>query len=110
MTLTNTQSVILIIIIALGTLITRFLPFVFFPERKETPKYIIYLGKVLPYSAIGLLVVYCLKNVSFIQSPFGIPQIIAVLCVVAIHLWKSNTLLSIGIGTIVYIFLVQVVF
>lgn len=110
MTLTNTQSLILITTIVAGTLITRFLPFIFFPENKKTPRFIIYLGKVLPYASIGLLVVYCLKNISFMQSPFGIPEIIAVLCVIAVHLWKSNTLLSIGSGTIVYIILIQVVF
>lgn len=110
MILTNTQSLILIGLIALGTQITRALPFILFPESKETPRYIIYLGKVLPYAAMGLLVVYCIKNVSFLSSPYGLPEAIAVLCVVLLHLWKKNTLLSIGGGTVVYMVLVQLIF
>lgn len=110
MVLTTTQSLILIAVIAVATHITRGIPFILFPENKETPRYILYLGKVLPYSAIGLLVVYCLKNVSFISSPYGIPEAIAVFCVVVLHLWKNNTLLSIGIGTAVYMVLVQLIF
>jgi branched-subunit amino acid transport protein AzlD len=110
MVLTTTQSLVLIAVIAVATQITRGLPFILFPKNKETPRYILYLGKVLPYSAIGLLVVYCLKNVSFISSPYGIPEAIAVFCVVVLHLWKNNTLLSIGIGTAVYMVLVQLIF
>lgn len=110
MVLTTTQSLVIIAVIALATHITRGLPFILFPENKETPKYILYLGKVLPYSAMGLLVVYCLRNVSFIASPYGLPEAIAVLCVVVLHLWKNNTLLSIGVGTAVYMVLVQLIF
>lgn len=110
MVLTSTQSLILIGLIALGTQITRALPFILFPESKETPGYIIYLGKVLPYAAMGLLVVYCLKNVSLLVSPYGLPEAIAILCVAVLHLWKNNTLLSIGTGTVVYMVLVQLIF
>ncbi|NLE23981.1 MAG: branched-chain amino acid transporter AzlD [Clostridiaceae bacterium] len=110
MVLTNTQSLILIGLIVLGTQITRALPFILFPESKETPRYIIYLGKVLPYAAMGLLVVYCLKNVSLLVSPYGLPEAIAILCVAVLHLWKNNTLLSIGTGTVVYMALVQLIF
>lgn len=110
MILTNTQSLILIGLIALGTQITRALPFILFPESKETPRYIIYLGKVLPYAAMGLLVVYCLKNVSFLVNPYGLPEAIAIFCVAILHLWKNNTLLSIGGGTVVYMVLVQLIF
>jgi len=110
MTLTTSQSLLIIAVIALATHITRGLPFILFPENKETPRYILYLGKVLPYSAMGLLVVYCLKNISFASSPYGIPEAIAVLCVALLHLWKNNTLLSIGVGTAVYMILVQLVF
>ncbi len=109
MAMTNTQALILIAVIAIATQLTRILPFILFPENKETPRYILYLGKVLPYSAIGLLVVYCLKNVSLLSSPFGIPEAIAVLCVAILHLWKNNTLLSIGMGTVIYMLLVQVI-
>lgn len=110
MVLTNTQSLILIGLIVLGTQITRALPFILFPESKETPRYIIYLGKVLPYAAMGLLVVYCLKNVSLLVSPYGLPEAIAILCVAVLHLWKNNTLLSIGTGTVVHMVLVQLIF
>ncbi len=110
MVLTTTQSLVLIAVIAVATHITRGIPFILFPENKETPRYILYLGKVLPYSAMGLLVVYCLRNVSFISSPYGIPEALAVLCVAALHLWKNNTLLSIGFGTAVYMVLVQLIF
>lgn len=110
MTMTNTQALILIAVIAIATQLTRALPFILFPENKKTPRYILYLGKVLPYSAIGLLVVYCLKNVSFLSSPYGIPEAIAVLCVAVLHLWKNNTLLSIGGGTVVYMILIQLAF
>jgi len=107
MDLTASQALVLIAVIALATHITRGLPFNLFAENKETPEYVLYLGKVLPYSAIGLLMVYCLKNVSFVSSPYGIPEAIAVLCVAFLHLWKNNTLLSIGVGTVVYMILVQ---
>lgn len=110
MAMTDTQALIMIAVIAIATQLTRALPFILFPENKKTPDYILYLGKVLPYAAMGLLVVYCLKNVSFISSPFGIPEIIAVLCVAVLHLWKNNTLLSIAGGTAVYMILVQLVF
>lgn len=110
MAMTNTQAFILVAVIALATQLTRALPFILFPENKKTPRYILYLGKVLPYAAMGLLVIYCLKNVSFLSSPYGIPEAIAVLCVAVLHLWKNNSLLSIGGGTVVYMILLQLVF
>lgn len=110
MTLSSFETFLTIAVIALGTLLTRVLPFVLFPDNKKSPAYINYLGKVLPYPVMGLLVVYCLKNVSLVQSPHGIPEAIAIICVVLLHLWKNNTLLSTGIGTAVYMVLVQGVF
>jgi len=110
MTLTFSQALITIMLIALGTLITRALPFLLFPENKKTPEYIQYLGKVLPYVVIGLLVIYCLKSVTVLSAPYGLPEAIAILCVVLLHLWKKNTLLSIGAGTLIYMVLVQKVF
>lgn len=104
------QSLILISIFALGTILTRVLPFILFPNNKETPKYVLYLGNVLPFSAIGLLIVYCLKNVSVISFPYGIPEGISIMCIVVLHLWKNNVLLSIGGGTLIYMALVQFVF
>lgn len=110
MHLTNSQILITIIAIALGTMITRFLPFVLFPENKKTPKIVMYLGNVLPPAMMGLLVVYCLKSVSVVKAPHGIPELAAILVIVILHKWKSNVLLSIGFGTIVYMLLVQGVF
>jgi len=110
MFLTPIQTLIMIGAIALGTMVTRFLPFILFPDNREVPSFVIYLGKVLPYSAIGLLVVYCLKGVSVTTAPFALPEIISIACIIALHLWKNNTLLSIGVGTVVYMVLVQFVF
>lgn len=104
------QMLITIGMVTLGTIITRFLPFVIFPPSRKTPGYITFLGRVLPYSVIGLLVVYCLKDVRLTSSPFGIPEAIAIVCIVSLEYWKSNVLLSIGIGTVVYMLLVQLVF
>lgn len=103
-----THSFWLVVIVAFVTIGLRFLPFVVF--RKDTPKVILYLGKVLPYAIMAMLVVYTLKNVSFVDGNYGIPEIIAVLLVVLLHKWKHNTLLSILVGTVAYMFLVQVVF
>lgn len=104
------HAVILIAIMSLVTIAIRFFPFFVFGGKKETPEYISYLGRVLPYAIMAMLVVYCLKEVSFLTSPFGIPELIGVFLVVLVHKWKHNTLLSIGIGTICYMVLIQVVF
>jgi branched-subunit amino acid transport protein AzlD len=110
MTLTPIQAIIIICMVAVGTMITRFLPFILFKDSKTNNSYIGYLGQVLPYAAIGLLVVYCLKSVSFSSAANWIPEAIAIICIVALHYWKENTLLSIGAGTVIYMVLVQVVF
>ena len=110
MTLTSIQTFFIICIVAIGTMITRFLPFILFKGTKSNNSYINYLGQVLPYSAIGLLVVYCLRNVDFKAPTYGIPEAIAILCIIALHYWKENTLLSIGAGTVIYMVLVQAVF
>lgn len=90
------------------TILTRFLPFIVF--RKNTPRYITYLGKVLPPAIIGMLVIYCLKDVSLMAKPFGIPELIAAACVVGLQVWKRNSLISILTGTVVYMVMVQMVF
>lgn len=110
MTMTLSQAVITIAVVVLGTMTTRFLPFILFPANKPTPKYIQYLGKVLPYSVIGLLIVYCLKGVSFVISPYGLPECLAIISIIILHYWKKNMLLSIGGGTAFYMLLVQFVF
>lgn len=104
------RSIIIIVLVALVTLATRAIPFVLFPEGKKIPKAVEYLGKVLPPAVIGMLVVYCFKSVNVLSSPFGLPELIAGLTVVVLHIWKRNNLLSIGAGTIIYMILVQTVF
>lgn len=104
------HSAKLIAVIALVTIALRFLPFVIFSGKRQTPAYISYLGKVLPFSIMGMLVVYCLRNISFSAAPFGIPELLSCAVVAALHLWKRNTLLSIAAGTIFYMILVQTVF
>ena len=95
----------LILVMAIGTALLRFLPFLVF--RKSTPPYIAYLGKVLPP---GMLVIYCFKDVSFAAAPHGLPELIAAGCVVILHAWKRNSLISILGGTAIYMVLVQVIF
>lgn len=108
--MTFLQSALFFGIITATTVLTRALPFLLFPSNKETPRYITYLGKVIPFAMIGMLVIYCLKNVSFVTAPFGLPEIIAIAVITTLHLWKGNTLLSIGAGTATYMLLVQFVF
>ncbi|MCI8599644.1 MAG: branched-chain amino acid transporter AzlD [Lachnospiraceae bacterium] len=104
--MTTMQSVITILAVVAGTVLTRFLPFLIFPEGKTPPKFITRLGKVLPYAVIGLLVVYCLKDAVF-SAYHGLPEIIAIVFVFLLHKWKRNTLLSIAGGTVLYMALVQ---
>lgn len=108
--LTLTEQILMIAAVSAGTLVTRFLPFLFFPAGRETPKYVRYLGSVLPSAVFGLLVVYCLKNVSILTGSHGIPEALSILLVVILHVWKRQMLLSIAGGTICYMLLVQLVF
>jgi branched-subunit amino acid transport protein AzlD len=110
MTMNITQQIITIAMVVLGTMLTRFLPFIVFPSGKPTPKYVQYLGKVLPSAVIGLLVIYCFKDVSLLSGSQGIPEFIAAAAVALLHFWKKKMLLSIAGGTIVYMILVQLVF
>ena len=106
----TTQQLITIGMVIIGTVLTRFIPFLVFPAGKTTPQYIQYLGKVLPAAVFGLLVVYRLKNVSLLAGSHGIPEMIGIAVVVGLHLWKRQMLLSIAGGTICYMLLVQTVF
>lgn len=108
--MTLSQQIITIALVVIGTMVTRFLPFLLFPAGKPTPNYIQYLGKVLPAAVFGLLVVYCLKNVSVFTGSHGIPELLAVILVVVLHLWKRQMLVSIAGGTICYMLLVQFIF
>jgi len=106
----NTELFLFFSLLSLGTVVTRALPFLVFPENKKMPKYIKYLSDVLPYTTIGMLVVYCMKDVSLTTAPFALPEIISIAAITILHLIKKNTLLSIGIGTALYIILVNFVF
>lgn len=99
-----------ILVMALVTALLRFLPFLVFRNGDKRPAVITYLGTVLPYGVMGMLVVYCLKNVSLLAAPYGLPEFLAVAAVVGLHIWKRNTLLSIFGGTAFYMTLVQLLF
>ncbi|CVI68549.1 Branched-chain amino acid transport protein (AzlD) [Clostridiales bacterium CHKCI001] len=108
--MTVTQQIITIVMVIFGTMLTRFLPFLLFPAGKPTPKYIQYLGKVLPAAVFGMLVIYCLKEVNILSGNHGIPELISIMLVVLLHLWKRQMLLSIAGGTISYMLLIQFLF
>ncbi len=108
--MTLTQQILTIAMIVMGTVITRFLPFFLFSPEKPTPEYIQYLGKFLPSAVFGLLIIYCLKNVSLFAGNHGVPEAVSILLVIALHLWKRQMLISIAGGTICYMLLVQLVF
>ena len=108
--MTPLQRAVTIGLCSLATLITRFLPFLVFSPKRPTPKYVQYLGKALPAAIFGMLVVYCLKNVSFLTGSHGLPELIAIAVTAAIHLWKGQMLLSVAGGTACYMLLVQLVF
>ena len=108
--MTFKQQIITVALIILATVIMRFLPFVLFPDNKPTPKFIRYLGTVLPAAVFGLLMIYALKGVSLLQGSHGIPELIAIVITAAVHLWKKQMLLSISAGTICYMLLVQFIF
>lgn len=105
-----TRSLVIILLCALTIFATRALPFLIFRNSDKIPTVVLYLGKILPPAVIGMLVVYCFKGISFTGFPFAIPEIAAGITVVVLHVWKRNNLLSIGVGTVLYMFLVQVVF
>ena len=108
--MTVSQQFITIGMVILGTVLTRFLPFLLFPAGKPTPKYIQYLGTALPPAVFGLLVVYCLKGVNLFAASHGIPELLSIAAVAGLHLWKRQMLLSIAGGTVCYMLLVQFVF
>lgn len=107
--MTFPQQVAVIALCVLATMSTRFLPFLIFSGRKETPAFVQYLGRALPSAIFGLLVVYCLRNVD-VSAHFALPEILAIASTVLLHLWKRQMLISIAGGTVVYMLLVQIVF
>jgi branched-subunit amino acid transport protein AzlD len=106
--LTNTQSIILIATAAAATLLARSAPFIFLDKHRSN-KYIVYLGKVLPFSIIGLLIVYTIKEINFILTPFALPEIIAIVFTAIIHRLLRNNLISIGLGTALYLIIVNII-
>ncbi|WP_223068520.1 branched-chain amino acid transporter permease [Paenibacillus caui] len=110
MSMTLLERMITIGMVVLGTMMTRFIPFIVFPSGRPTPTYIRYLGKVLPSAALGLLVVYSIKDVKFLSGNHGVPELISIVLVALLHIWKRNMFLSIASGTLVYMFLIQFLF
>lgn len=110
MPLSVKMSLLIIVVVGITTFSTRVIPFLLFPKGREIPKTVQYLGKVLTPAVIGMLVVYCLKNTTVLEKPYAIPELISVVTVAVLHIWKRNNLLSIGVGTVLYMVLIQVVF
>lgn len=106
----NKELLITALIIVFATVIIRFLPFIIIRKSIAERKYIKFLGDMMPYSMIALLVVYCLKEVNLIKYPYGIPELISIAIIIILHIIKRNVLISIGVGTVVYMILVQTIF
>ena len=110
MPLSAGKSLLIIAVVSVVTFLTRVIPFLLFPKGKEIPPLVRYLGDMLPPAVIGMLVIYCFKSVNFFAYPHAAPELIAAVVVVILHVWKRNNLLSIGVGTVLYMFLIQSVF
>ncbi len=108
--MSDMQAMVLIAVIAVVTMLLRFFPFLFFGGKRRIPDYVAFLGDKLPYAVIGMLIVYCLRGVSFDALSNWLPSLLSIIVVAALHVWKRNTLLSIVGGTLLYMFLVQAVF
>ena len=108
--MTEKELLMTALIIAVATLIIRFLPFIIIRNSIAERRYIKFLGDMMPYSMIALLVIYCLKDVNLIKYPYGIPELISIAIIIVLHIFKRNVLISIGAGTIIYMFLVQAIF
>ena len=108
--MTIAQQIITIALCIFGTMLTRFLPFITFSEERKTPEFVNYIGRYLPPAVFGMLVIYCLKDVQFLQGNYGIPEIISIFVTTILHVWKRNMLISIAGGTICYMVLIQLIF
>ena len=108
--MTSTEMVITVAIVVAGTLLTRFAAFLVFPRGKKAPDFVLFLGKALPAAVMGMLVVYTFKETVVLAYPYGIPELIALVVTVGLHLWKRNMLISIAAGTVIYMILVQAIF
>lgn len=105
--MTLAQQIITILLCIIGTMTTRFLPFLVFNEHRKTPDFVQYIGRFLPSAVFGMLVVYCLRNVSVFEGSHGIPELISILVTGGLHIWKRNMFLSISAGTICYMLLLH---
>ena len=108
--MTLVQRLITIALVSLGTMLTRFLPFLIFKSDSKTPKFIEYLGKALPSSVFAMLIIYCLKDVNIFVAKNVVPEMIGVGVTIIVHLLKKNFLLSMFCGTAIYMFLIQLIF
>lgn len=108
--MTLTEQIVTIAVCALATMLTRFLPFLIFSENRRTPAFVQYIGKYLPSAIFGMLVIYCLKDVSIFQGSHGIPEAVSIMVTVILHLWKRQMLVSIAGGTISYMLLIHFIF
>ena len=106
----NNHAIVVLIVMGAVTLATRILPVLIFGRGEKVPDYIMYLGRVVPYTAMGLLIVYCLKDISISDAPHGIPELIALAIVSGSYLWKRNTILSVVVGTAAYMLMIQMLF
>ena len=104
------NGILILAAMAAGTMITRFLPFLLFPGERKMPPFMEYLSRSLPYATMGLLVVYCLKDVAWLSGTHGAPELISIALTAGLHVWRRNTLVSIAAGTVCYMLLVQFVF
>ena len=104
------HAMIVIMVMGLAVLATRIVPVLIFDREEKVPEFILYLGRVVPYTAMGLLIVYCLRDMPVLESPHGLPELISLAAVTVTYLWKRNTILSVVIGTALYMFLIQSVF
>lgn len=110
MQLSTLEVLVILLALVIGTLLTRFLAFVLFPENRRQPQVIAFLSLTIPAAMMGLLVVFCLKQTSVLTYPYGLSELISIFLIVVLHLWKHNVLLSIALGTMMHMFLVQVIF
>lgn len=108
--MTTAYGIITLFVSGIITLLIRAFPFLLFGRNRELSPNISYLGKILPFAAMGILIVYCLRYVSWLQFPHGLPELLGITLVIVLHLWKRNNLISIGLGTAFYMILVQQIF